>query len=184
MFQSTHPRRVRPFLRSILYPLPLFQSTHPRRVRPLHLFPFKSKSMFQSTHPRRVRPDDEYSRYEGYKFQSTHPRRVRLFLLTSTNSPECFNPRTHVGCDTVCTHTAFGPRGFNPHTHVGCDHSANNPIHMQLLFQSTHPRRVRLMTLCDQIPPKMFQSTHPRRVRPSRCFSALVYILVSIHAPT
>ena len=33
------------------------------------------------------------------------------------------------------------------------------------MFQSTHPRRVRLMAMCAAAFPGVFQSTHPRRVR-------------------
>ncbi len=32
-------------------------------------------------------------------FQSTHPHGVRLVSTINTRSPDCFNPRTHTGCD-------------------------------------------------------------------------------------
>ena len=64
---------------------------------------------------------------------------------------------------------------FNPRTHVGCDDRlpANQTALMQ--FQSTHPRRVRLVNQIMVFTGWQFQSTHPRRVRlhrrqPSRMF--------------
>ena len=35
------------------------------------------------------------------RFQSTHPRGVRLRFLQILHLPQGFNPRTHVGCDTI-----------------------------------------------------------------------------------
>ena len=36
-------------------------------------------------------------------------------------NPLCFNPRTHVGCDTEKFTVFHYLNGFNPRTHVGCD---------------------------------------------------------------
>ena len=73
-------------------------------------------------------------------------------------------------------------RRFNPRTHVGCDIMCIAiSIHLRL-FQSTHPRRVRLMERrigCNAI---MFQSTHPRRVRHRRC--AHNYFVLSFNPRT
>ena len=77
---------------------------------------------------------------------------------------------------------------FNPRTHAGCDRRRWGGSNTTKLFQSTHPRRVRLLAQsprskrsrsfnprthagCDKrlappfLPPRPFQSTHPRRVR-------------------
>ena len=35
----------------------------------------------------------------------------------------CFNPRTHVGCDTLMDLFKILYLSFNPRTHVGCDMS-------------------------------------------------------------
>ena len=35
------------------------------------------------------------------RFQSTHPQGVRLMLLLVISVILCFNPRTHMGCDTT-----------------------------------------------------------------------------------
>ena len=52
------------------------------------------------------------------------------------------------------------------------------------MFQSTHPRRVRLQALARASTPRLFQSTHPRRVRQHRRMDAEGPRNVSIHAPT
>ena len=55
-------------------------------------------------------------------FQSTHPRGVRHRVWNKTVYVDCFNPRTHVGCDRM---------------------SGNDGVD-KIGFQSTHPRGVRL----------------------------------------
>ena len=55
VFQSTHPRRVRPEIKLARETSVVFQSTHPRRVRHVQLMFTIDKDVFQSTHPRRVR---------------------------------------------------------------------------------------------------------------------------------
>ncbi len=99
-------------------------------------------------------------------FQSTHPRGVRLDLAKSTlnlnvsiHAPTwgatywsrshhsdilCFNPRTHVGCDALSFFGLCFKLSFNPRTHVGCDADYQYGAKMYL-FQSTHPRGVRLI---------------------------------------
>ncbi len=56
-------------------------------------------------------------------------------------------------------------RNFNPHTREGCDLKPTCHFSSLLLFQSTHPRRVRHYNPNHVAPPEIFQSTHPRRVR-------------------
>ena len=123
MFQSTHPRRVRLLVTTNETMVVMFQSTHPRRVRHLNItVQWQKKSfnprthvgcdkekfskdqisiMFQSTHPRRVRLIAHGKKGVACTFQSTHPRRVRQQVSHGLPSFHCFNPRTHVGCDTV-----------------------------------------------------------------------------------
>ena len=79
--------------------LRMFQSTHPRRVRPCRFSSRTASAEFQSTHPRRVRrsvgtilrPPDGFNprTHVGCDLQgqSLHNLLAR------------FNPRTHVGCD-------------------------------------------------------------------------------------
>ena len=61
----------------------MFQSTHPRRVRPRIFFISSLLVKFQSTHPRRVRRQCRDVTYTAALFQSTHPRRVRLICNTT-----------------------------------------------------------------------------------------------------
>ena len=99
LFQSSHPRRVRPasppylYLSSSFNPrthvgcdlfndmvgrkTQLFQSTHPRRVRLQDVLAIVAFNKFQSTHPRRVRHWKHLPMAPAIEFQSTHPRRVR-----------------------------------------------------------------------------------------------------------
>ena len=76
-----------------------------------------------------------------------------------------FNPRTHAGCDPVCSVRDNLSGCFNPRTHAGCDSTILHQDRYLLLFQSTHPRRVRLPPDSYYQCEEMFQSTHPRRVR-------------------
>ena len=101
-------------------------------------------------------------------FQSTHPRRVRLSILISWSSPRGFNPRTHVGCDAIQFHNFRIMYSFNPRTHVGCDRFRLMICTRNIMFQSTHPRRVRLYYFKFYDYGLWFQSTHPRRVRPPK----------------
>ena len=126
----------------------------------------------------------------------------------------CFNPRTRVGCDftfmqypspkgRVSIHApAWGAtaawrcrprwlRCFNPRTRVGCDGPGQADVGQGVMFQSTHPRGVRLGSKSRLTPslssfnPRTrvgcdvhagfpglivftFQSTHPRGVRRKR----------------
>ena len=166
VFQSTHPRGVRPFPPGAASGVPVFQSTHPRGVRRLGAAGSMTAVRFQSTHPRGVRlmggrgtvkrqwvsihaPTWGATRavlervVPGVKFQSTHPRGVR--------------------------HRIFGliaeSVGFNPRTHVGCDQQAKQIEAAYKKFQSTHPRGVRLQFAHIDAFGIRFQSTHPRGVR-------------------
>ena len=101
----------------------------------------------------------------NFMFQSTHPHGVRLYHFIFCFFDECFNPRTHMGCDTIqlrshaldivsihaptwgATHHSF--RGvnlnisFNPRTHMGCDFISATCSRCTVRFQSTHPHGVR-----------------------------------------
>ena len=58
----------------------------------------------------------------------------------------CFNPHTHEGCDTLLKIFALLRQSFNPHTHEGCDIKKVTHLSFTIQFQSTHPRRVWLLT--------------------------------------
>ena len=118
----------------------------------------------------------------------------------------CFNPRTHTGCDFTgkkpdetaqvsihaptrgatrcCSLSLWFFRCFNPRTHTGCDLSVISTRSASILFQSTHPHGVRQETLTPHHCYWVFQSTHPHGVRPSMVNSRERSDCVSIHAPT
>ena len=206
-----------------------FQSTHPRRVRPANTMTAGKTREFQSTHPRRVR------RELPGPLPVQHGVSIHAPTQGATKSPtcrprwrSCFNPRTHAGCDVHlvtklrqasevsihaptqgATPNRAAARGqiasFNPRTHAGCAPRLSSGVYKRV-FQSTHPRRVRLAAprcvwhwavsihaptqgatrsyLRDKRPKLVFQSTHPRRVRPSATTDDVVVFQVSIHAPT
>ena len=139
---------------------------------------------FQSTHPRGVRLQVPCGKCCECKFQSTHPRGVRPTTSSNTTTIANFNPRTHVGCDSVRGAMCSSLTNFNPRTHVGCD-DQNIPFHTVFsIFQSTHPRGVRLSFNNSPNIFEIFQSTHPRGVRQTRPVIALGSSMISIHAPT
>ena len=99
-----------------------------------------------------------------------------------------FNPRTRVGCDARMHPLDYETSCFNPRTRVGCDFivisyswgfapvsihapawgatSGKPACSRRDLFQSTHPRGVRLIhSQASGELLKTFQSTHPRGVR-------------------
>ena len=145
----------------------LFQSTHPRRVRPLHGVslrlprgvsihaPAKGATMFGSiaiTHRLSFNPRTR----EGCDRRATGRRSWWT---------DRFNPRTREGCDRERRSPPRRRSCFNPRTREGCDslQAAGNAVKSQ--FQSTHPRRVRreIQDVSSEL--DEFQSTHPRRVR-------------------
>ena len=77
LFQSTHPRGVRPPLIFFIINIAKFQSTHPRGVRRNKDTAGVLLKTFQSTHPRGVRQLIAPCLDAGGVFQSTHPRGVR-----------------------------------------------------------------------------------------------------------
>ena len=82
-------------------PAQLFQSTHPHGVRPAYQDLIIPDSEFQSTHPHGVRLLALSSSYPLLRFQSTHPHGVRPRTFAPCRCLDCFNPRTHTGCDNA-----------------------------------------------------------------------------------
>ena len=204
-FQSTHPRGVRQYdiMGEGLTPE---ISIHAPAWGATVLVVFRNQKVaFQSTHPRGVRrylPCDQL--HPDHDF---NPRtRVGCDLGASgwSWSDTYFNPRTRVGCDT-CT-MIVGDRGtdFNPRTRVGCDlppervyqamvrisiHAPawgatrkGKPIMNVFVFQSTHPRGVRLLRKFFGWPCIDFNP----RTRVGCDSSTTLFLLsfdISIHAP-
>ena len=122
----------------------MFQSTHPRGVRP-YVQHFSSRGeRFQSTHPRGVRRITR-AILESYCHVSIHAPARGATKKRMCNSPTSlgFNPRTREGCDfrmsRISSHWALfqstHPRGVRRTSH---------PFGTAIFrFQSTHPRGVR-----------------------------------------
>ena len=74
-------------------------------------------------------------------FQSTHPRRVWLYAKWITKGPTSFNPHTHEGCDV---NLSLRVQRYQVSIHTPTKGVTLQPRNsgLQLLFQSTHPRRV------------------------------------------
>ena len=165
LFQSTHPRGVRPRLSADTWVVLTFQSTHPRGVRQprgrggkdslaisIHAPTWgataicrgtRSGNLFQSTHPRGVRQCVLEPCRGHSQFQSTHPRGVRRTLRRTTVTPtRYFNPRTHVGCDERRVDV---PHGYAISIHAPTWGATPTDVvsSANLAFQSTHPRGVR-----------------------------------------
>ena len=143
---------------------------------------------FQSTHPRGVRHENIARAIFRFRVSIHAPTwgATSHSLWNSLRTP-CFNPRTHVGCDACRFRRFHKPCRFNPRTHVGCDSFPVTSLECRFLFQSTHPRGVRLpgawwpscrnwvsihaptwgatRNPCRRRTELRFQSTHPRGVR-------------------
>ena len=144
-----------------------FQSTHPRGVRHHNAILDGYMSRFQSTHPRGVR----HSVQKRAKKSSAISIHAPAWGATTTSGSAAsassyFNPRTRVGCDKIKKYVAvqgrisihapawgatwlrrgLDPRRqhFNPRTRVGCDMQRDLNMRLREIFQSTHPRGVRL----------------------------------------
>ncbi len=103
-----------------------------------------------------------------------------------------------MGCDLFVSPTGFYKKSFNPRTHVGCDREWLFDFAIPEVFQSTHPRGVRQISVntinqrgrfnprthvgCDvgrastTVESSGFQSTHPRGVRPSVSFARIDFL--------
>ena len=145
----------------------MFQSTHPRGVRPMRQATSdKEDAMFQSTHPRGVRRGHADACRTHY-IVSIHapawgatPRPLTGFLRHKS-----FNPRTLVGCDwRPCWAFPSASRFQSTHPR-GVRRPPSGKPGTAGLFQSTHPRGVRHAVTSASGLVSAFQSTHPRGVR-------------------
>ena len=121
----------------------------------------------QSTHPWRVRRRRRKGNCSSCRFQSTHPWRVRRNVSFDVQFHyNDFNPRTREGCDTVAIHTAWWNTDFNPRTREGCDLAIIEVTLFAFCYFNPRTREGCDVPICCPIyPGEVFQSTHPRRVR-------------------
>ncbi len=144
----------------------------------------------------------------AFLFQSTHPRGVRLDEYMMPKLIENgFNPRTRGGCDPPPFLERYRIIIVSIHAPAGGATWLLSPnAQLNIQFQSTHPRGVRLSSRdihavdrrgfnprtrggCDVacngiiLDRMLFQSTHPRGVRRRFSCPSPPPFLVSIHAP-
>ena len=138
-------------------------------------------------------------------FQLTHSRGVRLKLNTRLKDFKYFNSRTHVECDDWDWWVKSSPQHFNSRTHVECDFQSdvcyklgidfNSRTHVEcdqyhqmknvdMIFQLTHSRGVRLASVQDFKNHFSFQLTHSRGVRHNSLLASSVFRTISTHALT
>ena len=119
------------------------------------------------------------------RFQSTHPRGVRRQpMWITTGACACFNPRTRVGCDLGASSGIASIKRFNPRTRVGCDGLGADGKARSPVVSIHAPAWGATRTVTDT--PRLtnvFQSTHPRGVRLAVDGFAGFGVHVSIHAP-
>ena len=124
-------------------------------------------------------------------FQSTLPRRERRTARSRRPRSSYFNPRSREGSDprvlrtrrhrpAISIHapakgaTSSGvglpdrPEHFNPRSREGSDTATSRETFIRLIFQSTLPRRERLLPPERTMKHRGFQSTLPRRERRRR----------------
>ena len=111
------------------------------------------------------------------------PTRGATKMVCRVDYRGCFNPRTHEGCDSGDAMPDIKAIGFNPRTHEGCDR--DNRIGNHLAVVSIHaPTRGATPSALNMCAPTVFQSTHPRGVRLLSHGLDETRLVVSIHAPT
>ena len=167
MFQSTHPRGVRPSTNATMTSVAAFQSTHPRGVRPKTRRRLSRRKWFQSTHPRGVRRRRAGVHPAGrgvsihapawgatqcfrsfarqhHRFQSTHPRGVRLAV--GIDDTLIFLVSIHAPAWGATAQAIRLELGHLVSIHApawGATFNVYNALGYAWLFQSTHPRGVR-----------------------------------------
>ena len=77
----------------------VFQSTHPRGVRPVYLHTCTLYLPISIHAPTWGATSEKVMSFADAQFQSTHPRGVRHSGKFGRGYIVHFNPRTHVGCD-------------------------------------------------------------------------------------
>ena len=163
----------------------MFQSTHPRGVRPTTRSAMTGDISFQSTHPRGVRPETGLIGYPVFGF-NPRTREGCDFVSTMQRTKQTgdrFNPRTREGCDWLRSVRGLRTKSFNPRTREGCDSIGQSDWLPDWVFQSTHPRGVRHGTCatCGQALPVSIHA--PARGATNTTDGPIPMIEVSIHAP-
>ena len=142
-----------------------FQSTLPRRERPCNRF---STFFLQYFNPHSHEGSDAFFLATSTKlflFQSTLPRRERRFFILHVIVHNNFNPHSHEGSDGYCSNTAVISSSISIHTPTKGATDLMQSGTLLTIFQSTLPRRERLLLRNNVHSDCIFQSTLPRRER-------------------
>ena len=76
---------------------------------------------FQSTHPHGVRPHRQRQCMRRNVSIHAPAWGATVYWICVKLLLRSFNPRTRMGCDTMCRQTLHKVVGFNPRTRMGCD---------------------------------------------------------------
>jgi len=169
-FQSTRPRRARRVsLRSVCQRHACFNPRAHAGRDGRHSQQGKNWTVFQSTRPRRARRRISALPGRAKSFQSTRPRRARQIVcgnkLTATvvsihaptQGATFFHGRFRIS-ELVSIHAPT----------QGATGTADGAVPADA-FQSTRPRRARLVVIVLLFIGFLFQSTRPRRARRGKC---------------
>ena len=147
-FQSTHPRGVRPtFVRLYAH----LRHFNPRTREGCDLYSNVSSAactLFQSTHPRGVRRCVLRDCTFTGKFQSTHPRGVRPDPSIPTRAMPRISIHAPARGATMRRSSSSGRSQISIHAPARGATEVDSIALQQSLFQSTHPRGVRLACFC------------------------------------
>ena len=162
-----------------------FQSTLPRRERPT--FPNSTRALirFQSTLPRRERRSRTFWIGRDQRISIHAPTKgATQFDEQKRQDARYFNPRSHEGSDENMAYD-IGPRiDFNPRSHEGSDDNANSQDALIAKFQSTLPRRERLLVSFDVCGYHRISIHAPTKGATSAAWCTVSRSPISIHAPT
>ncbi len=148
LFQSTLPRRERR-IKTCEMRLETGISIHApaKGATRYRLQRFVSHAIFQSTLPRRERPNNDVKKEITQIFQSTLPRRERLEEPNVTGAKGDFNPRSREGSDVNDVEKVKGAQiSIHAPAKGATWWAVLTP--MEVIFQSTLPRRERLERHC------------------------------------
>ena len=101
---------------------------------------------FQSTLPRRERPCTFSASTHQPPISIHAPAKgaTAIYQLDFVQLPD-FNPRSREGSDAIALSAASGVSDFNPRSREGSDRQYSNAVYFSSRFQSTLPRRERLI---------------------------------------
>ena len=138
----------------------------PAKGATLSIFPFSISNNI-SIHAPAKGATSKHAPTNAYSKISIHapPKGATEIPGRNRSRAKYFNPRTREGCDISAPSSLVVKLDFNPRTREGCDKSKAPRFMASSIFQSTHPRRVRLKVPGVADYDDLFQSTHPRRVR-------------------